>query len=240
MIVIPAIDILDGEAVRLYRGNYNKKEKVAESIIDTALSFEDLNAEYIHLVDLNGAKTGNGVNHNKIIEVANIVKTPIEVGGGIRDLKTVEKLLNNGISRIILGTSAVKNPRFLKEVVNEFKKKIAVGVDFNNGFVCTDGWLKESTLNYIEFCKYLEDIGVKNIIATDISTDGTLKGPNLNMLKKIKENVSINITASGGVKDIKDIENIMDLNLYGAIVGKSIYEGTLSLKDAIVLSNKTY
>lgn len=240
MIIIPAIDILNGVAVRLYKGDYNKGEKVAESILDTAKNFEKLGAQYIHLVDLDGAKTGNGINHEKIIEVANTVKTPIEVGGGIRNIKTVEKLLENGISRVIIGTAAVKDEKFLKEALLKYKEKIAVAVDFNDGLVCTDGWLNKSNLNYIEFCRVLEKLGVKNIIVTDISKDGTLKGPNLNMLKEIKNNVSISVTASGGVKDLEDIKNINKINVYGTIVGKSIYEGTLDLKEAFELSKEIY
>lgn len=240
MIIIPAIDILDGTAVRLYKGDYNKKEKVAESIVDTAISFERAKAKYIHIVDLDGAKSGVAKNHKKIIEIANKVNIPVEVGGGIRDIKRVSKLLENGVSRVILGTSAVKDKEFLKEAIREFKKGISVGVDFNNNFVCTDGWLNKSNLHYIDFCKYLEDLGVESIIVTDISKDGTLKGPNLNMLTEIKNNVSISITASGGVKNINDLKNINKLNIYGAIVGKSIYEGTLDLKEAIETIEGTY
>ncbi|MGL5615156.1 MAG: 1-(5-phosphoribosyl)-5-[(5-phosphoribosylamino)methylideneamino]imidazole-4-carboxamide isomerase [Sarcina sp.] len=236
MIIIPAIDILDGMAVRLYKGDYNKKEKVAEDIIETAINFEKIGAKYIHIVDLNGAKIGEGTNHKKIIEVANTVNVPIEVGGGIRNIKTVEYLLNNGVSRVILGTAAVKDDNFLKEALKNFGEKIAVGIDFNNNLVCTDGWLKESNLNYIDFAKYLEKISVKNLIVTDISKDGTLKGANIEMLKELKKYIEIDITASGGVKDLNDIREINELNVYGTIVGKAIYEGTLSLKEAINLT----
>ncbi|MDO4534310.1 MAG: 1-(5-phosphoribosyl)-5-[(5-phosphoribosylamino)methylideneamino]imidazole-4-carboxamide isomerase [Clostridium perfringens] len=233
MILLPAIDIINGNPVRLYQGDYSKEEKINRSVSDIAMEFQDLGADYIHIVDLDGAKYGKPKNHQLIKSLAKTLKTPIEVGGGIRDIKTIENLLENGVSRVILGTVAISKKDLLKEALEKYREKIAVGVDCKNGFVSTDGWLKNSKINYLDFCKELENIGVKNIIFTDISKDGTLKGPNLEMLKKLKETVSVSITASGGIKDLEDIKALSELDLYGAITGKAIYSKTLDLKEGI-------
>lgn len=236
MIVLPAIDIRGGNAVRLYKGDYSKEEIVAESIIETAKKFEYLGAEYIHLVDLDGAKFGVPSNHEKIIEVAKIVNIPVEVGGGIRDIETIDKLLSNGVSRVILGTVAIKNKFLLKKAISKHGEKIAVGVDCNNGYLCANGWLEKSDYSYIEFCKELEKIGVKTIIVTDIAKDGTLEGANLDMIKQLQKKIKINIIASGGVRDIDDIKNLKKLNVYGVITGKAIYSKNLDIIEAIKIS----
>lgn len=236
MIILPAIDIIDGKPVRLYQGDYNKKEIVAEDILETAKSFQDAGAEYVHLVDLDGAKKGELVNGDVIIKVANTLDIPVEIGGGIRTFETIKYLIDNGVSRVILGTSAMEDEELVKKAVNEFGEKIAVGIDCKNGYACGRGWIEESKLYYIDFAKKLEKLGIKNVIVTDISKDGTLEGPNVEMLKKLKEEVNMNITASGGIRDIKNIKDLNDLNLYGAITGKAIYAGTLSLEEAIKLT----
>lgn len=233
MIIIPAIDIIDGQPVRLYKGDYNKKELVGDSILQIAKSFEKANCSYIHIVDLDGAKQGELVNLDIILEVIKNVKVNVEVGGGIRSIKSIEKLINGGVSRVILGTSAIEDLNFLKEVVKTYGEKIAVSIDCRDGFLCGRGWLSNTSINYIDFAKKLEDIGVKNIIVTDISKDGTLEGPNLDMLRKLKNSVNIDITASGGIRDINNIKELKKLNVYGAITGKAIYKNTLSLKEAI-------
>ena len=238
MIILPAIDIIDGKPVRLYQGDYNKKEIVAEDILDTALSFEKAGAEYIHLVDLDGAKKGNVVNDKVIIKVAKTVNVPVEVGGGIRTYETIKYLIDNGISRVILGTSALEDEELLKRAVGDFGEKIAVGIDCKDGYAYGRGWLEESNLHYIDFAKKMEKLGVKNIIVTDISKDGTLEGPNVEMLKELKENVNIDITASGGIRDLKNIEDLIKIDLYGAITGKAIYANTLPLEEAIKLSKE--
>ncbi|MBE6051304.1 MAG: 1-(5-phosphoribosyl)-5-[(5-phosphoribosylamino)methylideneamino]imidazole-4-carboxamide isomerase [Clostridium sp.] len=236
MIIIPAIDIIDGKPVRLYQGDYSKKEIVAEDILETAKTFENFGAEYIHLVDLDGAKAGRLVNGEVIIKVANTLNVPVEVGGGIRNYETIEYLINNGVSRVILGTSAMEDESLVKKAVESFQDKIAVGIDCKNGYAYGRGWLEESSLYYIDFAKKLKSIGVKNVIVTDISKDGTLEGPNVEMLKKLKDEVDINITASGGIRDISNIKELRDMDLYGAITGKAIYSNTLSLSEAIKLS----
>ena len=236
MIIIPAIDIIDGKPVRLYQGDYNKKEIVAEDILETAKKFESLGAEYIHLVDLDGAKKGELVNGEVIIKVANSVNVPVEVGGGIRTFETIKYLIDNGVSRVILGTSAMEDEELVKKAIAAYKDKIAVGIDCKDGYACGRGWLEKSSLYYIDFAKKLKELGVETVIVTDISKDGTLEGPNVEMLKKLKDEVDINITASGGIKDIKNIKDLNDMDIYGAITGKAIYAETLSLEDAIKLS----
>lgn len=233
MIIIPAIDIIDGKPVRLYKGDYNKKELVGDSILEIAKSFEKANCSYIHIVDLDGAKQGELVNLDIILEVIKNIKVNVEVGGGIRNIESIEKLINGGASRVILGTSAIEDLNFLKEVIKNYGEKIAVSIDCKDGFLCGRGWLSNTSINYLDFAKKLEDIGVKNIIVTDISKDGTLEGPNLDMLKELKSSVNIDITASGGIRDINNIKELKKLNLYGAITGKAIYKNTLSLKEAI-------
>ena len=238
MIIIPAIDIIDGKPVRLYQGDYNKKEIAAEDILETAKKFEALGAGYIHLVDLDGAKKGELVNGDVIIKTAKSVKVPVEVGGGIRNFETIKYLIDNGVSRVILGTSAMEDEELVKKAVAEFGEKIAVGIDCKDGYACGRGWLEKSSLYYIDFAKKLKELGIKTVIVTDISKDGTLEGPNVEMLRKLKDEVDINITASGGIRDIDNIKALKELNIYGAITGKAIYAETLSLKDAIEVSKE--
>lgn len=235
MIILPAIDILDQKPVRLYQGDYGKSQCVGESILDIAKTFEKEGASYVHMVDLNGAKEGKKVNQNIIVEVASTLQIPVEVGGGIRCMEDVEFYLQNNVSRVILGTAAIEDMDFLKKAVELYKEKIAVGLDCKDGFVCGNGWLSKSNLEYISFAKELQAIGVTTVIMTDISKDGTMMGPNVEMLKNLKEAVDMNIIASGGIKDMSHIQQLLDISVYGAITGKAMYEKTLSLKDAIVL-----
>ena len=238
MIILPAIDIIDGKPVRLYQGDYDKKEIVADDIFETAKSFEDMGAEYLHLVDLDGAKSGSNENHELVIKIANMLKIPVELGGGIRSFETIKYLLDNGVSRVILGTIAMEDEELLKKAVDTYGEKIAVGIDCKDGKVYGRGWFAGSDLDYIDFAKKMESVGVKNIIVTDISKDGTLEGPNVEMLKKLKETVNIDITASGGIRDIENIKDLMEIDVYGAITGKAIYAKTLSLEEAIEISKK--
>ncbi|PRR82324.1 1-(5-phosphoribosyl)-5-[(5-phosphoribosylamino)methylideneamino]imidazole-4-carboxamide isomerase [Clostridium vincentii] len=238
MIIIPAIDIIDGKPVRLYQGDYNKKEIVAEDILETAKSFQDLGAEYLHLVDLDGAKKGELVNGDIIIKVAKTLDIPVEVGGGIRNFETIEYLINNGVSRVILGTSAMEDEELVKKAVASFGEKIAVGIDCKDGYAYGRGWLEGSSLYYIDFAKKLKELGITNVIVTDITKDGTLQGPNVEMLKNLKDEVDIKITASGGIRDIENIQELKDMGLYGAITGKAIYADTLSLEEAIKLTKE--
>ncbi|MFR4823393.1 MAG: 1-(5-phosphoribosyl)-5-[(5-phosphoribosylamino)methylideneamino]imidazole-4-carboxamide isomerase [Clostridium sp.] len=235
MIIIPAIDIIDGKPVRLYQGDYNKKEVVGQDVLKIAKNFEIAGAEYIHLVDLEGAKKGKLINNKIIIEVAKSVNLPIEVGGGIRTYENIKYLIDNGISRVILGTVAIENLDFVKRALDKFGDKISIGVDCKNGYLCGRGWLKESKFNYIDFSKEMEKMGVDNIILTDISRDGTLQGVNIGMLKKLNENICMNITSSGVISKIDDIKELKNLNIYGVIIGKALYSKHINLKEAIDL-----
>ena len=238
MIILPAIDIIDGKPVRLYQGDYNKKEIVAEDILETAKSFQKAGAEYLHLVDLDGAKKGELVNGDVIIKVAQSLDIPVEIGGGIRTFETIKYLIDNGVSRVILGTSAMEDEQLLTKAIEAFGDKIAVGIDCKDGYAYGRGWLEGSQLYYIDFAKRLEKLGVKNVIVTDISKDGTLEGPNVEMLQKLSEEVNMDITASGGIRDLDNIKALNDLKLYGAITGKAVYAKTLSLEEAIKLTKE--
>ncbi len=236
MIILPAIDIIDQAPVRLYQGDYDKKEVVGKSVLEIARMFEKAGAEYIHLVDLDGAKEGEKKNAALICQVAQAVQVPCEVGGGIRTMDDISFYLDQGLSRVILGTAAIHNPDLLKEAIQKYGDKIAVGMDCKNGIVCGSGWLEDSEYNYLDFAKKMEAMGVSTLIFTDISKDGTLMGPNLDMLKELKKTVSMNITASGGIRDLTHIQALKQLDLYGAITGKAIYADTLDLKEAIAYS----
>lgn len=233
MIIFPAIDIIDGKPVRLFKGDFSTAEQVADDALQTALGFVDAGAEWIHMVDLDGSVQKKRVNHKVFIDVANQTSLKVELGGGIRTMGDIYFYANNGISRVILGSVALKNPDLVREAVKEFGDLIAVGIDAKNGFVATEGWTEGSDTFYIDLARQMENMGVKTIIYTDISKDGTLMGPNIEQLTALNEAVSCDITASGGVTNIDDIIALKDKGLYGAICGKSIYKGTLDLKQAV-------
>ena len=235
MIILPAIDIIDRKPVRLYQGDYAQKEIVGSSVMELAKNFEQSGAEYIHLVDLDGAKEGKRVNHEIILETAHALDVPVEVGGGIRTMAQIESYLENGIDRVILGTSAMEDPQLLQDALRRYGERIAVGIDCRDGLVYGRGWLEASELHYITFAKQLEEMGVQTVIVTDISKDGTLSGPNTDMLAALKEQSGMRIIASGGIRSIEDIAALKQLGLYGAITGKAMYHGTLGLKAAISL-----
>ncbi|MTK12048.1 MAG: 1-(5-phosphoribosyl)-5-[(5-phosphoribosylamino)methylideneamino]imidazole-4-carboxamide isomerase [Clostridiaceae bacterium] len=233
MIIFPAIDLRDGKCVRLYQGKFEESEVVGEDPLKVAMSFKESGAKYIHMVDLDGALNGEIKNLKVISEVVKTVGIPVELGGGIRNMETVDMLIEAGVSRVILGTAALKNPQFVMEAVKKYGEKIAVGIDAKNEKVAVNGWLNVSNVDYIDFAKEMEKIGVKTIIFTDISKDGTLQGPNLEQLGKIQNSVSCNIIASGGIKDINDLKTINKMGIYGAITGKAIYCGNIDLQKAI-------
>ena len=238
MIILPAIDIKDGNCVRLFKGDYATVQKVAESPYIAAQGFADAGAEWMHMVDLDGAKDAKLVNADLIADVAKASGLSAEVGGGIRDMKAVEYYLSRGINRVILGSAAVKNQQFVIDAVKEYGERIVVGIDAKDGMVRAEGWIDNSEINYIELAKRMEDVGVKTIVFTDIDQDGTLAGPNLKQLDNLAHEVSCNIIASGGVAVLKDIINLAELDVYGAICGKAIYTGSLNLKQAIEVTNK--
>lgn len=240
MIILPAIDIKDGNCVRLLKGDFATVHKVADSYMETAKSFENAGASWIHMVDLDGAKEGKPVNGEIYLDVAKNTGLKVEVGGGIRSLDTVEYYVSRGIARVILGSVALKNPQIVVDAVKEYGDKISVGIDAKNGIVAAEGWLEDSQVNYINLALEMIKAGVKNIIFTDISKDGTLSGVNIEQLTALKNAAGdkCGITASGGVHNIEDIKACKKMGLYGAICGKSLYSGTLDLREAIEAAEK--
>lgn len=242
MIILPAIDIKDGNCVRLFKGDFSTVEKVADNYLETAQSFEKAGAEWIHMVDLDGAKEGRPVNTKIYTDVAAKTNLKVEIGGGIRNLKTIQEYLDMGISRVIIGSAALKNPALIKEAVEKFgSEKIVVGIDAVNGMVSAEGWLEASDVNYIDLANEMAAAGVRYFIFTDISKDGTLSGVNIGQLKALYDGIpkDCNIIASGGVHTMADIIACKEMGLYGTICGKSIYKGTLDLREAVEYAEKT-
>ena len=233
MIILPAIDIKGGCCVRLRRGDFATAHKVAEDAVQTAAAFSTAGAAWIHMVDLDGAKEGGAKNEHIFLEVARHSGLRVELGGGIRDMSAVERYLEKGISRVILGSAAVKNPVFVRDAVHAYGDRIAVGIDARDGMVATEGWLDTSALHYIDLARHMEDIGVRYIIFTDIDTDGTLAGPTLGRLEALQKAVGCAITASGGVSSNGDLRRLRDMGLYAAIVGKAWYAGAVDLALAV-------
>lgn len=235
MIVIPAIDLKDGEAVRLYKGDYNRKTVYSSHPEEIALNFEKMCAQYLHVVDLDGAKEGTTSNLEAIKKIRQVLSIPMELGGGIRDMATVDLYLDKiGIDRVILGTAAINNPEFLKQAIEKYgPKRIVVGVDVKDGFVSTSGWLETSNVYYLDFLKQLEKMGVEYIVCTDISKDGTLTGPSFSLYEDIHNHSSIQFVVSGGVKDASDVYEVNKRGYYACIVGKAYYEGKIDLKEVI-------
>ncbi len=233
MQIFPATDILGGKVVRLTKGDYNQVKIYADSPAEMALEFMKDGATNLHMVDLDGAKDGAPVNFEAIREAAKIKGLFIEVGGGIRNMQRIEDYLNLGVKRVILGTAAVRNYPFVEEAVKEFGNAVAVGVDAKEGFVAVSGWQETTSVNSVEFCKKLRDTGVSTVIYTDISKDGMLSGTNLEIYKELSEIKGLDIVASGGITFAHEIETLSEMGIYGAIVGKAVYEGKLSLKEAL-------
>lgn len=238
MIVLPAIDLKDGKCVRLVQGDYATAQVVAADAVETARQFEAQGARWLHMVDLDGAKSGRPKNQDIVFDVRKNVNMHIEIGGGIRDMDTVEFYLEQGIDRVILGSAALKDKSFVKSAIERYGRKIAIGIDCMDGKVAAEGWLDQSEVDYIELAREMDALGASYIIFTDIRQDGTLNGPNLTMLEKINNAVGCNIIASGGVSNIKDILNVHGLGLYGVIAGKAIYSNNLDLRVAVIASQK--
>ncbi len=233
MNIFPAIDIIDGKAVRLLKGDYDKKTVYNDNPLEVVKAFKEAGAKYLHLVDLDGAKSGTTDNFTIVKKIAKEGGLFVEVGGGIRNIETVDKYFLAGVERVILGTAAVTNPDFLVEALNKYGDKIAVGVDIKDGYVAIKGWLEKSEYTLMDFCEKIQCLGVKYLICTDISKDGAMKGTNLELYRELSQKFSMNITASGGVSSIEDIKNLRKLNLYGAIIGKAYYTGAIDLSEAI-------
>lgn len=233
MNIFPAIDLYSGKAVRLFKGDYSKMTVYSENPLEVARDFEQKGAEFIHLVDLEGAKDGTTPNFETVKSIAENTRLFTEIGGGIRSIETVEKYLGAGVDRVILGTAAVENQDFLKAAVNKYGEKIAVGVDIKDGFVAVKGWTEASSYSCFDFCEKMRETGVKTLICTDISKDGAMQGTNRELYRELAEKFDIDIVASGGVSTLDDIKALKKLGLYGAIIGKAYYIGAIDLKEAL-------
>lgn len=237
MIIFPAIDILDGNCVRLIQGDYNQERIYGDSPVDMAKKWESLGAAYIHIVDLNGAKSGESINKEVIRAISNTVSIPVQVGGGIRSLEVIKGYIDSGVARVIIGTAAITDKVFLQQAVDAYGDKIAVSVDARNGYVATDGWTDTSDVKAIDLVKELEALGVKTIVYTDIAKDGMLQGPNLEEQALIHGATSMDVIASGGVTTAEDVSNLASLDLYGAIIGKALYDGKLDFRELVGKTN---
>ncbi len=233
MNIFPAIDIVKGCAVRLFKGDYDKMTVYSDNPSSVAADFEKSGAQFLHLVDLEGAKDGTTPNIETVKKIRKSCNMFIEIGGGIRSMQTIEAYLSAGVNRVILGTAAVNDEDFLKNAVNKYGDKIAVGVDIKDGFVAIKGWTEKSEFSGMDFCKKMQSLGVKTIICTDISKDGAMKGTNLELYSTLSKELNINIVASGGVSSIDDVKALAKMNIYGAIIGKAYYTGAINLKEAI-------
>ena len=233
MLIFPAIDLYDGKAVRLYKGDYAQMTVYSENPPEIAETFYKAGAACLHLVDLEGAKTGETPNLETIRRIREAAPLFIEVGGGVRSMEVVERYLNAGIDRVILGTAAVTDPAFLREAVETYREKIAVGVDIKDSKVAIKGWLEKSERDAFDFCRELQSLGVGTIICTDISKDGAMQGTNRALYGELSKAFRLNIVASGGVSSVDDIKALRALELYGAIIGKAYYTGTIDLKEAL-------
>ena len=233
MLLFPAIDILGGKAVRLLKGDYAKVTVYNDDPYSVALDFVSKGCKAIHIVDLDGAREGSAVNMEIVRTIARIPGMISEIGGGIRNMDTVCRYLDAGISRVILGTAALEDPAFLDAAVSRFGERIAVGVDLKDGMVAVKGWLETSGKDGLEFIRELEQRGVKTVIVTDISRDGAMKGTNLELYRTICSSCDLDVTASGGVSTLDDIRNLRETGLYAAIIGKAYYTGAVRLEDAL-------
>lgn len=233
MNIFPAIDIVKGCAVRLFKGDYDQMTVYSEHPEEIAIDFEKSGAKFLHLVDLEGAKDGTTPNIETVKNIRKACNLFIEIGGGIRNMETIEKYLDAGVNRVILGTAAVKDEDFLKAAIERYGNKIAVGVDIKDGYVAIKGWTEKSEFDGFAFCKKMQDMGVSTIICTDISKDGAMKGTNRDLYKKLSDELEIDITASGGVSTLDDVKALSEMNLYGAIIGKAYYTGAIKINEAL-------
>lgn len=233
MKILPAIDLKDGQCVRLQKGDYGTAHKVAEDAVQTARGFLAAGATLIHMVDLDGAKDGSHANYDVVRQVIEQTSAAVELGGGIRTMRDVQAVLALGVSRVIIGSAAVRDPELVRQAVAQYGDRIAVGIDARGGTVRTDGWLSDSGEDYLTFAKKMERFGVKTIIFTDIDKDGMLEGPNFEQLGALRRAVSCAIVASGGVTSLSDIQRLRDAGIDAAIAGKAVYTGALDLAQAI-------
>ena len=235
MIIFPAIDIKDNKCVRLLQGDFDKVNVYGNDPSLMAKKWEDKGAKFLHMVSLNGARGEGNVNDESIKKLLSTVNIPIQMGGGIRSKERVKELLDLGVNRVILGSVAIKDKDLLKDLISQYKEKIVVSVDAKNGKVAAQGWEEVSDVNSLDFCKELEEMGVKTIVYTDISKDGMMIGPNFDIYEKLSKETNLDIIASGGVTSIEDVKKLKAMDLYGVIIGKSLYENKIDLKEVLDL-----
>ena len=233
MNIFPAIDLYEGKAVRLFKGDYAQMTVYSEHPEEIGIAFANAGAKYIHIVDLEGAKNGETPNLATVVKIKQASGLFCEIGGGVRSMEVIRRYIDAGMDRVILGTAAVTDPEFLKTAVTTYGDKIAVGVDIKDGKVAIKGWTEKSELDAFDFCEQMEKLGVKTLICTDISKDGAMQGTNRALYKELSARFSMDIVASGGVSSIEDIEKLAEMDLYGAIIGKAYYIGAIDLKQAI-------
>lgn len=232
MILFPAIDIKDNKCVRLTQGKFDQVNVYSDDPVEMAKKWESMGAEYLHVVDLDGAKDEGFQNRKSIEKIAKSIKIPMQTGGGIRSEERIKNLIDLGVSRVIVGTMAVENQELLKEITAIYKDYIAVSIDAYKGKVATRGWQNVGDVDSIDICKFLESICIKTLVYTDISKDGMLSGPNFDIYKELSNKTNLNIIASGGVTTLSDIKKLNEMNMYGAIIGKALYDNKLDFKDA--------
>lgn len=233
MRIYPAIDLFEGKAVRLYKGDYEQMTVYSENPAEIALDFKSQGADQIHIVDLEGARSGETPNLETVCKIKRESGLFCEIGGGVRSMDVIEKYISAGMDRVILGTAAVTEPGFVEAAVARYGDKIAVGVDIRDGYVAVKGWTEKSELDAFAFCEAMQKIGVKTLICTDISRDGAMQGTNVSLYQELSERFDMQIIASGGVSSMEDIHRLRAMDLYGAIIGKAHYTGAISLREAI-------
>ena len=233
MLIFPAIDLYDGKAVRLFRGDYAQMTVYSDDPLSVARDFEAAGAEYVHMVDLAGAKDGTTPNFSTVAKIARETSLRVEIGGGIRSEETVRRYLDAGAARVILGTAAIENPDFLENMARLFLGRVAAGVDVRDGFIAVRGWTETSSVSCFDFCGRLESLGIRTLICTDISKDGAMSGTNRALYRELSERFDLDIIASGGVSSLDDVRALRDMGMDGAIVGKAYYVGAIDLREAI-------
>lgn len=233
MKLFPAIDLYEKKAVRLYKGRYDEMTVYNDNPLIVALDFQEKGAEFVHLVDLEGARDGNTPNIEVVKKIVDNTDLFVEIGGGIRDMETADRYFDSGVDRVILGTAALLDREFLKNALHKYGDKIAVGVDIKDGNVAVKGWIERSEVDAFQFCAELEALGVSTVICTDISRDGAMKGAAHELYRELSERFSMNFTASGGVSSLDDVKRLASLKLYGAIIGKAYYTGAIDITEAL-------
>ena len=233
MRIYPAIDLFEGKAVRLFKGDYSQMTVYSENPVEIALDFKNQGAQWMHLVDLEGARSGETPNLDTVCMLKEKSGLSCEIGGGVRSMTVIDRYISAGIDRVILGTAAVTNSDFVREAVEKYGEKIALGADIRDGFVAVKGWTEKSALNAFDFVESMQKIGVKTLICTDISRDGAMQGTNLPLYQELSNRFDMNIIASGGVSSMEDVKRLAAMNIHGAIIGKAYYTGAISIREAI-------